>query len=77
MEAREILTFQLVTVQVQSGVGAHGNTGIRSVHGQLDSLAFSGRLQSRIYTKRTDEGQIERVAYEISALSAQILEQEM
>ena len=42
-----------------------------------DSIRITGRLQSRIYTKRTDEGQIERVAYEISALSAQILEQEM
>ena len=42
-----------------------------------DSIRIVGRLQSRTYIKRTEDGQIERVAYEISALSAQILEQEM
>ena len=42
-----------------------------------DSIRIIGRLQSRKYIKRTEEGQVERVAYEISALSAQILEQEM
>ena len=42
-----------------------------------DSIRIVGRLQSRTYIKRTEEGQTERVAYEISALSAQILEQEM
>ena len=33
-----------------------------------------GRLQSRVYTKLTDTGPIERTAYEISALSAEILD---
>lgn len=42
-----------------------------------DRIRIVGRLQSRTYIKRTEEGQTERVAYEISALSAQILEQEM
>lgn len=37
-----------------------------------DVLRISGRLQSRVYTKLTEEGPIERTAYEISALSAQI-----
>lgn len=34
-------------------------------------ISISGRLQSRIYTKRTEAGAEERTAYEISALSAQ------
>ena len=34
-------------------------------------LYVEGRLQSRIYTKLTDEGAIERTAYEVSALTAQ------
>lgn len=42
-----------------------------------DRVRILGRLQSRKYIKHTEDGQIERVAYEISALSAQILEQEM
>ena len=42
-----------------------------------DCIRVIGRLQSRTYIKRTEEGQTERVAYEISALSAQILEQDM
>ena len=42
-----------------------------------DRIRIIGRLQSRTYIKRTEDGQKERVAYEISALSAQILEQEM
>jgi hypothetical protein len=33
-------------------------------------LSIRGRLQSRIYTKLTEDGAIERTAYEISALSA-------
>lgn len=37
-----------------------------------DVLRISGRLQSRVYTKLTETGPIERTAYEISALSAQI-----
>ena len=42
-----------------------------------DRLRICGRLQSRIYTKLTEDGPIERTAYEISALSAEILEQEI
>ncbi len=42
-----------------------------------DRLHICGRLQSRIYTKLTEDGPIERTAYEISALSAEILEQEI
>jgi primosomal replication protein N len=41
-----------------------------------DKVYIEGRLQSRIYTKLTDSGPVDRVAYEISALSAQILEKE-
>ena len=36
-----------------------------------DRLCISGRLQSRIYTKLTEDGPQERTAYEISALTAQ------
>ena len=36
-----------------------------------DPLIIDGRLQSRIYTKLTDEGAQERTAYEVSALTAQ------
>lgn len=39
-----------------------------------DRIRICGRLQSRAYTKLTDDGPVERVAYEISALSAEILE---
>ena len=39
-----------------------------------DRLRVCGRLQSRVYTKLTDTGPIERTAYEISALSAEILD---
>ena len=39
-----------------------------------DCIRIYGRLQSRIYTKLTPEGAQERTAYEISALSAEILE---
>ena len=39
-----------------------------------DVLRISGRLQSREYTKVTEEGKEKRTAYEISALSAQIIE---
>lgn len=38
-----------------------------------DRIRITGRLQSRIYTKLTEEGATERTAYEISALSAEIL----
>ena len=36
-----------------------------------DKITVSGRLQSRIYTKLTEEGAEERTTYEISALTAQ------
>lgn len=39
-----------------------------------DRLRIYGRLQSRTYTKLTESGAEERVAYEISALSAEIPE---
>lgn len=39
-------------------------------------IRIVGRMQSRIYTKLTDEGPIERTAYEISALTAQIIEED-
>lgn len=42
-----------------------------------DCIRIVGRLQSRTYIKRTEEGQVERVAYEISALSAQIVQQDI
>ncbi len=38
-----------------------------------DTVRICGRLQSRTYTKLTEDGPMERVAYEISALSAEIL----
>lgn len=38
-----------------------------------DRLSIDGRLQSRIYTKLTEEGAIERTAYELSALTAEVL----
>lgn len=39
-----------------------------------DVLRICGRLQSRSYTKITDQGSEERIAYEISALTADIPE---
>ena len=36
-----------------------------------DNLYVEGRLQSRVYTKLTENGAVERTAYEISALTAQ------
>ena len=36
-----------------------------------DRLLINGRLQSRIYTKLTEEGAQERTAYEVSALTAE------
>lgn len=36
-----------------------------------DRVRFSGRLQSRIYTKLTEDGAEERTAYEISVLSGE------
>lgn len=42
-----------------------------------DCIRILGRLQSRIYTKLTLDGAQERTAYEISALSAEILEEQV
>lgn len=39
-----------------------------------DIIRITGRLQSRIYTKLTEEGLEERTAYEISALTAEVTE---
>ena len=36
-----------------------------------DRLIINGRLQSRVYTKLTDEGAQERTTYEVSALTAE------
>lgn len=41
-----------------------------------ECICIYGRLQSRIYTKVSDEGTQERTAYEISALSAEFPEYE-
>lgn len=41
-----------------------------------DKIRIYGRLQSRIYSKMTDEGLMERTAYEISALTADILDED-
>ena len=39
-----------------------------------DKIRLYGRLQSRVYTKITEEGSEERTAYEVSALTAEIPE---
>lgn len=39
-----------------------------------DRVRITGRLQSRTYTKLTDDGPVERIAYEISALGAEVLD---
>ena len=39
-----------------------------------DVIRISGRLQSRNYTKLTDQGPLERTAYEVSALTAEFPE---
>ena len=41
-----------------------------------DGVRITGRLQSRVYTKVTEEGVQERTAYEISALTAEFVEEE-
>ena len=41
-----------------------------------DRIEIHGRLQSRIYNKQTEEGIIERTAYELSALTAEIITDE-
>lgn len=40
-----------------------------------DRIRVCGRLQSRVYTKLTENGAEERTAYEVSALTADILEE--
>lgn len=42
-----------------------------------DVICVHGRLQSRIYTKLTENGPEERTAYEISALTAEIIEEDL
>ena len=42
-----------------------------------DPIRICGRLQSRIYTKLTEEGPQERTAYESSAMTADILEERL
>ena len=39
-----------------------------------DRIRICGRLQSRVYTKLTEDGPQERTAYEISALSAEVVD---
>ena len=39
-----------------------------------DQIRICGRFQSRVYTKQLDSVQVQRTAYEISALTADILE---
>ena len=41
-----------------------------------DRIRICGRLQSRIYTKLTESGPQERTTYEISALTAELLQEE-
>lgn len=41
-----------------------------------DRIRIDGRLQSRVYTKITDQGLTERTAYEVSALTAHIIDEE-
>jgi len=42
-----------------------------------DCIRIYGRLQSRVYTKITEEGMEERTTYEISALQAEILDEQV
>lgn len=42
-----------------------------------DILHIQGRFQSRLYNKLTDQGAQERTAYEISALTAEVVENEL
>ena len=42
-----------------------------------DSLHIQGRFQSRVYNKLTEQGMQQRTAYEISALTAEVIETEM
>ena len=40
-----------------------------------EQIRICGRMQSRCYTKLTEEGPEERIAYEISALSGEVIEE--
>lgn len=52
-----------------------GRTAVEASNCQIrDVIRICGRLQSRIYTKLTENGPQERTAYEISALSAEFPE---
>ena len=42
-----------------------------------DQICIEGRLQSRIYTKLTEDGPQERTAYEISALTARVTDEDI
>jgi len=42
-----------------------------------DVIAIEGRLQSRVYTKMTEDGPLQKTAYEISALTAEIIDEEL
>ena len=42
-----------------------------------DCIRIFGRLQSRIYTKLSEDGAEERTAYEVSALRAEILDEQI
>lgn len=42
-----------------------------------DVISIHGRLQSRVYTKLTEDGPEERTAYEVSALTAEIVEENL
>ncbi len=42
-----------------------------------DRIRINGRMQSRVYTKLTEDGAEDRTAYEISALTADILEDQI
>lgn len=42
-----------------------------------DRVRIAGRLQSRIYTKLTEDGAQERTAYEISALTAELVQEQI
>lgn len=42
-----------------------------------DVISINGRLQSRVYTKVTEDGPQERTAYEISALTAEVIEENL
>lgn len=41
-----------------------------------DGIRLEGRLQSRSYTKLTEAGQVQRVAFEVSIMTMELVEQE-